>query len=67
MVKMHFKVKITEAVLIHRNIVNNYYQLDSRLLYTFIPNKMFPHLLDISPKKLTTIHSKNFIHQSMVY
>ena len=30
---------ITVAVLVHCNIVNNDYQHDSRVLYTFIPNK----------------------------
>ena len=30
---------ITEVVLVHYNIVNNDYQQDSRVLYTFVPNK----------------------------
>ena len=42
---------ITEVVLIHSNIVNNDNQQDSRVLYTFIPNKSFGQLLDISTKK----------------
>ena len=45
-------LEITEVVLIHCNIVNNNYQQDSRVLYTFIPNKSIGQLLDISPKKL---------------
>ena len=32
------------------NIVNNNYQQDSRVLYTFIPDKSFFQLLDISTK-----------------
>ena len=36
-------------VLIHWNIVNNDYQQDSRVLYTFVPNKPFGNLLEISP------------------
>ena len=44
----HFK--ITEVVLISCNIVNNNYQQDSRVLYTFVPNKSFGRLLDISPE-----------------
>ena len=44
-------LKITEVVLIHCNIVNNDYQQDSRVLYTFVPNKSFGQLLDISQKK----------------
>ena len=37
-------LEITEAVLVHWNIVNNDYQQDSRLLYTFVPNKLFGSL-----------------------
>ena len=43
--------KITEIVLVHYNIVNNDYQYDSSVLYTFVPNKLFNDSLDISPKK----------------
>ena len=32
-------LEIAEVVLVHCNIVNNYYQQDSRVLYTFVPNK----------------------------
>ena len=42
-------LEITEVVLVHYNIVNNDYQQDSRVLYTFVPNKSFGSLLDISP------------------
>ena len=35
--------KITEAVLIHRNIVKNNYQQGSRVLQTFVHNKSFGH------------------------
>ena len=37
-----------ELVLIHCNIVNNDYQQNSRILYTFVPNKLFGSLLEIS-------------------
>ena len=40
-------LKITEVVLIHCNIVNNNYQQESRVLYTFVPNRLFCQLLDI--------------------
>ena len=43
-------LEINEVVLIHCNIVNNDYQQDSRVLYTFVPNKSFFQLFDISPK-----------------
>ena len=42
-------LEITEVVLVHCNIVNNNYQQDSRVLYTFVPNKPFANLLEISP------------------
>ena len=42
-------LEITEVVSVHCNIVNKYYQQDSRVLYTFVPNKSFGSLLDISP------------------
>ena len=43
------QLEITKVVLVHRNMVNNDYQHDSRVLYTFAPNKSFASLLDISP------------------
>ena len=43
----HFE--ITEVVLVHCNIVNNDYRQYSRVLYTFVPNKPFGSLLEISP------------------
>ena len=42
-------LEITEIVLVHCNIVNNDYQQDSRVLYSFVPNKPFGSLLEISP------------------
>ena len=42
-------LEITQLVLVHCNIVNNDYQQDSRVLYTFVPNKPFGSLLEISP------------------
>ena len=42
-------LKIVEIVLIHCNFVNNNYQQNSRILYTFVPNKPFGSLLEISP------------------
>ena len=42
-------LEITEVVLVHCDIVNNDYQRDFRVLYTFVPNKPFDSLLEISP------------------
>ena len=47
-----FRLEITEVVLEQCNIVNNNYQRDSQALYTFVPNKSFGQLLDISPKNV---------------
>ena len=44
-----FHLEIVELVLIHCNIVKNNYQQNSRILYTFVPNKPFGSLLEISP------------------
>ena len=45
-------LEIVELVLVHCSLVNNDYQRDSRILFTFVPNKSFGSLLEISP----TIH-----------
>ena len=42
-------MEVTEVVLVHCNIVNNDYQQNSRVLYTFVPNKPFGSLLEIYP------------------
>ena len=50
--------EITEVVLLHCNIVNDY-QHDSRVLYTFVPNKSFGQLLDISPQNFIFLKTFN--------
>ena len=59
-------LEITEVVLVHCcDIVNNDSQQDSRVLCTFVPNKPFGSLLEISPinyiflKTLNSNNSKN--------
>ena len=42
-------LEVVELVLIHCNIVDNSYQQNSRILYTFVPNNPFGSLLEISP------------------
>ena len=51
-------LEITEVLLVHCNMINKDYQLDSRVLYTFVRNKSFGSLLDISPSN--HIFSKTF-------
>ena len=50
-------LEITEVILVHCNIVNNDCQQDSRVLYTFVPNKSFGQLLDISSKNFMFLKS----------
>ena len=52
------RLEIVELVLVHCNLVNNDYQQDSRILYTFVPSKPFGTLLEISPTN--HIFSKTF-------
>ena len=52
-------LKITEVVLVHCNIVNNGYQQDSRVLYTFVPNKPFGQLLEILPTNFIFLKTFN--------
>ena len=51
--------KDENVVLIHCKIVNNDYQQDSRVLYTFVPNKSLGQLLDISPKNFIFLKTFN--------
>ena len=58
-------LEIAEVVLVHCNIVNNDYQQDSRVLYTFVPNKPFGNLLEISPKHHVFLKTFNSEFQDM--
>ena len=52
-------LEIVELVLVHCNLVNNNYQQDSRILYTFVPNKTFGSLLEISPTNYVFLKTFN--------
>ena len=59
-----------EAVLVHCNLDKNNYQLTSKVLLTFIPNKEFGHLTNIASHSLTmtnTINTKFSFVKSLVY
>ena len=58
-------LEIIEVVLVHFNVVNNDYQQDSRVLYTFVPNKPFGSLLEISPTDFIPIKTFNSEFQSI--
>ena len=51
-------LEITEVVLVHCKIINNYYQQDSRIFYTFVPYKPFGPLFETSP--INSIFLKTF-------
>ena len=46
------KYESVEVVLVHCNLVKNDYQHTSKVLYTFVTNKQFGQLIDISPIQL---------------
>ena len=52
-------LEVAELVLVHHNLVNNNYQQDSRILYTFVPNKTFGSLLEISPTNQVVLKTFN--------
>ena len=52
-------LEVVELVLVHCNQVNNDYQQDSRILYTFVPNKTFGGLLEISPTNYVFLKTFN--------
>ena len=56
-------LEIIEVVLFHSSIANNDYQKDSIikciLLYTFVCNKSFGQLLDMSPKNFVLLKTFN--------
>ena len=52
-------LEITEVALFHCSIANNHYQHDSIVFYTFVPNKLFGQLLDISYKKFLFLKAFN--------
>ena len=58
------KLESVEVVLVHYNLVNNKYQQASKVLFTFVPNKQFGQLINISPHSLTMLSATKtiFIH-----
>ena len=55
-------LEVTEVVLVHCNIVSNDYQRDSRVLYTFVPNKPFGEFIrNFSKKSKLKIQNFNIL------
>ena len=48
-----------EVVLAHCNLVKDDYQHASKVLYSFVPNKKFGQLLNISPHIFTMMNTIN--------
>ena len=53
------KLESVEVVLVHRNLVKNDYQHTSKVLFSFVPNKQFGQLINISPHSLTMTNTVN--------
>ena len=53
------KLKSVEVALVHGNLVKNDYQHTSKVLFSFVPNKRFRQLLNISPHSLTIMNTIN--------
>ena len=53
------KLESAEVVLVHCDLVNSNYQKTSKVLFTFVPNKQFGQLINISPHSLTMLNPTN--------
>ena len=53
------KLESFEVVLVHFDLVNNNYQQASKALLTFVPNKQFGQLINISSHSLTMLSTTN--------
>ena len=53
------KLESDEVVLVHCNLVKNDYQHTSKVLFSFVPNKKFGQLINISPHSLTMMNAVN--------
>ena len=53
------KLENVEVVLVHCNLVNNAYEQDSRVLFTFVPTKQYGQLISISPHSLVFLKTMN--------
>ena len=53
------KLESVEVVLVYCNLVRNDYQHESKVLFSFVPNKQFGLLLNISPHVFTMMNTVN--------
>ena len=53
------KLESVEVVLVHCNLVKNDYQHTSKVLFSFVTNKQFGQLINISPHSLMMMNTIN--------
>ena len=53
------KLESVEVALVHCNLVKNDYQYTSKALFTFVPNKQFGQLVNISSHSFTIMNTVN--------
>ena len=53
------KLESAEVLLVHCNLAKNYYQHTSKVLFSFVANKQFWQLINISPHSLTMMNTVN--------
>ena len=53
------QLEYVQVVLVHCNLVKNDFQHTSKVLFTFVPNKQFGQLINISPHSLTMMNTVN--------
>ena len=53
------KLESAEVFFVHFNLVKNDYQHKSKVLFTFVPNKHFGQLINVSPHSLTMMNTVN--------
>ena len=53
------KLEYVKVVIVHCNLVKNGYQHASKVLFSFVPNKQFGQLLNISPNVFTMMNTVN--------
>ena len=51
------KLESVDVILVHCNLVKNDYQHTSKVLFTFVPNKKFGQLLNVSPHVFTMVNT----------
>ena len=53
------RLEAVETVLVHCNLVNNSYQQASKVLFTFVTNKLFGQFITITPHSPTMLKTTN--------